>query len=863
MATVYLAHDVKHDRKVAVKVIRPQVAAVIGPARFLAEIKTTANLQHPHIVGLIDSGDVDGVVYYVMPFIDGESLRDRLSREKQLPVADAVRIADDVAGALDYAHRRGVIHRDIKPANILLHDGRALVADFGIALAASPANDRITETGISLGTPAYMSPEQAMGARNIDARTDIYSLGCVLYQMLSGDPPFTGSSPQAIVSKVLTTDPQSLVIARPAAPRHVMAATMTAVSKLPADRFATAAAFGDALRNAQYTAPVRSGAVPAPIPAPAGRRRFASRPLLAVACVWVGGLAGVLVSRIMRTEANGPEPRQWTIALDDSLPMYTSRDPAGTALRSLDIAPNGRTLVYASSSPAGERLVNVNLENDRSSIIRGTNGARSPALSPDGSAVAAVVGDTEVRRFAVADGASIQLVSGRGPTALTWHPNGRIYYNGGCITGPVDGGTTTSLVRQTCHSNWVASENGVISANPGWVLLHMLGVISVASVATGEVRPLTVPIGHDTATTVLRGSSPRFVAPGFLVYLHGSTLLAAPFDPHRLRLTGEPRAVLSNVRREQSGMAQMAISDDGTLVWATGDDGAAARFVWANRTGRVEDTLQFIPPVEVGSFALIDDGRRLAYNAIAADGRTTLMVADLARRVVDPVPFPLRLDPLDWLPHENALTAVMIRPDGSWHPAIVHFGSTTPTVDTTLGSLLTESSDGRFVCHQPSFTDEKQTALILFRSAAPGDSVVYDPSGSGCRFSPDGEFVLWRGSANGLVVAPTGRLSPADRVSVGPRAVEPRWSADGREVVYRSVTGWYSVPAPGPRMNPGGKTRALFHGDFLQAFDSWDCGTDGRFLLLVGRSPVPVTHLNVITDFGRFLAEKLGPAPGQ
>jgi hypothetical protein len=351
------------------------------------------------------------------------------------------------------------------------------------------------------------------------------------------------------------------------------------------------------------------------------------------------------------------------------------------------------------------------------------------------------------------------------------------------------------------------------------------------------------------------------VAPGFLVYLHGSTLLAAPFDPKRLRLTGEPRAVLSDVRREQSGTAQLAISDDGTLVWSSGDDGAAARFVWADRTGQVEDTLQFIPPVEVSSFALMDGGRKLAYSAIAADGRATLMVADLERHVIDRVPFAVRLDPLDWLPHANALTAVMVRPDGSWRPTIIHFGGTTPAVDTTLGSLLAESSDGRLVCHEPSFTDEKQTALILFRSAAPGDSAVYDPDGSGCRFSPDGQFVLWRASANGLVVAPTGRLSPADRVSVGPRNVEPRWSADGREVIYRSVTGWYSTPAPGPQMKPGGKTRLLFRGDFLQAFDSWDCGPDGRFLLLVGRPPVPVTHLNVITNFGRVLAEKLGRAP--
>ena len=212
MATVYLAHDLKHDRKVAIKVLRPELAAVIGAARFLREIKTIATLQHPHILGLIDSGEVDGTAYYVMPFVEGESLRDRLNREKQLPIADAVRLATEVAAALDYAHRHGVIHRDIKPENIMLHDGSALVTDFGIALAVSSAGGagRMTETGMSLGTPHYMSPKQAMGEREITARSDIYALGCVLYEMLTVEPPFEGATAQAIVARVLTESPRLL-----------------------------------------------------------------------------------------------------------------------------------------------------------------------------------------------------------------------------------------------------------------------------------------------------------------------------------------------------------------------------------------------------------------------------------------------------------------------------------------------------------------------------------------------------------------------------------------------------------------------------------------------------------------------------
>ena len=210
MATVYLAQDIRHDRKVALKVLRPELAAVIGAERFLAEIKLTANLQHPHILPLFDSGEADSYLFYVMPFIEGETLRDRLNREKQLPVGEAVQLAGEIASALDYAHRHGVVHRDIKPENILLHDGQALVADFGIALAASKASgSRMTETGMSLGTPHYMSPEQAMGEREITARSDVYALGAILYEMLTGEPPFTGNTAQAVVAQSAHREPPS------------------------------------------------------------------------------------------------------------------------------------------------------------------------------------------------------------------------------------------------------------------------------------------------------------------------------------------------------------------------------------------------------------------------------------------------------------------------------------------------------------------------------------------------------------------------------------------------------------------------------------------------------------------------------
>jgi tRNA A-37 threonylcarbamoyl transferase component Bud32 len=207
MATVYLAHDVKHDRKVAVKVLKPELAAVLGAERFLNEIKVTANLQHPHILPLHDSGEAEGFVYYVMPYVEGESLRAKLEREKELSIEETVEITKAVASALDYAHRHEVIHRDIKPENILLHEGQPVVADFGIALAVSAAGGaRLTETGLSLGTPQYMSPEQAMGDRELDGRSDIYSLACVTYEMLAGEAPYTGPTAQAIVAKIVTEE---------------------------------------------------------------------------------------------------------------------------------------------------------------------------------------------------------------------------------------------------------------------------------------------------------------------------------------------------------------------------------------------------------------------------------------------------------------------------------------------------------------------------------------------------------------------------------------------------------------------------------------------------------------------------------
>jgi serine/threonine-protein kinase len=248
MATVFLADDLKHHRKVAVKVLRPELASILGPDRFLREVGIAAALNHPHILALYDSGEAGGFLFYVMPYVKGESLRQRLERETQLPIEDTIVIARQVASALDYAHAQGVIHRDVKPENILLHEGEAMVADFGIALAVSAvAGGRLTETGILVGTPQYMSPEQALGERTVDARSDVYSLGCVVYEMLAGEPPYTGPTAQALITKRLVDPVPAVRRLRAAVPAGVEHALLTALAKAPFDRFASALAFADAL----------------------------------------------------------------------------------------------------------------------------------------------------------------------------------------------------------------------------------------------------------------------------------------------------------------------------------------------------------------------------------------------------------------------------------------------------------------------------------------------------------------------------------------------------------------------------------------------------------------------------------------
>src|SRR5690242_13290586 len=298
MATVYLALDEQHDRQVALKVLHPDLAATLGSERFQREVKLAAKLQHPHILSVYDSGDAGGLLWYTMPFVQGETLRDRMSREGQFPISDAMRIARESALALDYAHRNGVVHRDIKPENILLSDGQAIVADFGIARAVADENG-LTQTGMAVGTPGYMSPEQATGERQIDARTDIYALGCVLYEMIAGEQPITGPNAQAIIARKMTETPRALNTIRNTVPPALSQLVDAMLAKSAADRPASAKAVATTLE--EITASGVTGTVVA-TRAPASRRMYA---IVAAAVIVLAVLAPVLWKRFRAPPADG------------------------------------------------------------------------------------------------------------------------------------------------------------------------------------------------------------------------------------------------------------------------------------------------------------------------------------------------------------------------------------------------------------------------------------------------------------------------------------------------------------------------------------------------------------------------------
>ena len=415
MATVYLAEDLKHHRNVALKVLKPELVVVVGAERFLAEIEVTAKLKHPNILPLFDSGEADGFLFYVMPYVEGDTLKDRLDREHQLPVSEAVHIATDLAEALDYAHRQGVIHRDIKPANVLLLEGKPVVSDFGIALAVGAAGGgRLTETGLSLGTPHYMSPEQATGDQAVGASTDTYALGSVLYEMLVGEPPYPGTTAQAVLGKIIAGELVSAAKHRPSVPANVDAAVHCALEKLPADRFTGVQDFARALADPGF----RYGEPAAAAGEGAGPWRGSSIALGALALVSTLGFGWSL----LRPDTPPPVVR-FELTVPDGLGLFSGN------ITGLTISPDGSRVVFVGISPgAGQQLWLRPLDQLAPVPILGTENAQNPRFSPDGESIA-FTGINSLTTVSLSGAPPLTLVSeaviNRG---LAWGPDGMLYF---------------------------------------------------------------------------------------------------------------------------------------------------------------------------------------------------------------------------------------------------------------------------------------------------------------------------------------------------------------------------------------------------------------------------------------------------
>jgi serine/threonine-protein kinase len=785
MATVYLAHDLRHDRSVAVKVLKPDLAAVIGAERFLGEIRTTAHLQHPHILPLFDSGHTDEFLYYVMPYVEGESLRDRLQREKQLAVAEAVRIAQEVASALDYAHRRGVIHRDIKPENILLLDGRALVADFGIALAVSRAGDsRLTETGMSLGTPHYMSPEQAMGQRDITARSDVYALGAVTYEMLIGEPPFTGPTPQAIVAKVLTDEPRAPSQLRRSVPAAVEAAVLTALEKLPADRQASAAEFAAMLGSTTATArPMRAGLLFG------GWRQGA----LASAIGILGVGLGVVVSRMAARPAD-PVPLQVAFDLD------MAQSGVGPTF---DLAPDGSRLIYRVRGAKGVSLWSQPLNRLEPTMLAETGpnsnlSAVGPRISPDGRSVAFGEGG-RVMTMTI-DGGVTRAIADSLQGWLAWGDDDRIYFqrsgNLGIAAVPAQGGAVTQITVPDTSRD----ENGhilgdVLPGGNGLIIAIFHGALQKSEIAAVDLKTRKV-------TTLLQGTDARYIAPGYLIFSRDDqSVYAVPFDARRLRLTGEAIPLFDKVVLGAAGWMELAASRNGMLVYRR--DLGQHGLVVVDRNSR-ERLLDHIPGLVsgYGSPRVSPDGQAIVYERLTrtATGTADLWLYRLREQTSTRLTFAGDNTYASWSADGRSIlfrrnirdirsgsadgVIDTIRADGSGQagPLFTRAGSSEEPV---------ASRDGRWIVVRVGDRGRNQNTDILYFPM--GNPAAIQPfvnsafNERGPALSPDGRWLAYTSDASGadeVYVRPFPGPGGLIQVSVAGGA-EPVWSRSGQELFYR------------------------------------------------------------------------------
>jgi serine/threonine-protein kinase len=846
MATVYLAEDVRHRRRVALKVLHPELSAVLGPDRFLKEIELTASLQHPHILPLFDSGNAAGQLFYVMPFVEGETLRARLEREKQLPIEDALRIAREVADALQYAHDRAVIHRDIKPENILLQGGHALVADFGIALAVQQAGGtRMTQTGLSLGTPHYMSPEQAMGERTIDARSDVYALGAVTYEMLVGEPPFTGVTVQQIVARVMSEDPRALVTQRKAIPAQVEAAVLRALEKLPADRFASAEEFGASL-DARATGATRLSTSRA---AATGSR---------TALYTLGGIAAVsLVAAAwawMRPDPAPPEVIRYRIVID-SVPA--ARDWRGD----LAISPDGSVIARA-GGPKGTILLRRRDELEFTPLD-GSEDAAAPFFSADGTRV----GFTASSRLLTMPlgGGPATVIADSQPTldGVVWARDGYLYRNarkdGLWIIGRSQPRAGAAIEPVTV----LDTARGELNHTLAELLPDGKAIVFTVAFVNGDRKIAVSELGTRTHTILVDGARARYAPSGHLVYATmDGKLWAAAFDLRNRTLSGDAKQVADHIPASIGGPVDFVIAADGTLAYSVEDAEAGRELAWLDRTGRrssVDSTWkgQFVSPT------LSRDGTRIVV-AVQDGQQTHLWIKPTAGGPATRLTFQHRSN------YEPAWS-----PDGRWVSYLTGQGA------SNTGDVWRQPSDGggraeRILRSERPLSEQVwmpgSNALvvrtttptagagdILFMAA--GDSVAkplvasahseYSPAAS-----PDGQWIAYASNESGrseiYVIPASGSAASKWPISNG-GGITPRWSPRGDEIFYLDLRS--NLMAARVVTRPAfavQDTRLLFNaGDFVFNTISrrnYDVSPDGQRFLMVQRAAGAKSGVVVVVE---------------
>ncbi len=860
MATVYLAQDLKHDRQVAIKVLRPELAAVIGAERFLSEIKTTANLQHPHILPLHDSGEADGFLFYVMPYVEGETVRDRINREKQLPVADAVRIASEVASALDYAHRHNVIHRDIKPENILLHDGRALVADFGIALAASKAGGtRMTETGMSLGTPHYMSPEQAMGEREITARSDVYALGCVLYEMLVGEPPFTGTTAQAIVARVVTETPRPMLPQRHTIPPQVEAAVLTALEKLPADRFATAAEFAEALTSPAYTRPMSAAGLAAAPTAGRWRRVALAAAVAAVACAMIALWA------LLRRAPDGPVTRV-SIAFPEGERLRT------TPTRRLALSPDGSRVVYVGPDSLGTRLWVRELSSLTARPLPGTSSAVAPFFSPDGQSIAFFTGSPgDLRVIPVSGGPAVTVVrDSANPWGGDWGEDGKLYFNHATARvarvpstgGAVEVVSKLDSARSETEHDWPQLLPGGRTA---------LVQIWHSSIGDTEIGILDLATGR--TTPIIQGVYGRYLPTGHVLYatLDGS-LNAVPVDVKRSAVTGAPTAIAEGVQVDaSSGAAQFAVSKTGTLLYLPGGGTGSEQVVWVDRTGR-------ITPVDsawkgnFGVVALAPDGSRLAVSMTSSGGEQIWVKQLPAGPLVRLTFGGAGNNRPAWTPDSRRVAFISNR-SGKGNAWVQRFDGSAEAESLMANPRnvdeITWAPDGRtFVFRLGSggiSSNRDIYAMAPGVDSAPRALVAGKFEEFAADVSPDGRWFTYVSNESGRNEVYVRRLDDPGagkaQLSVD-GGEEPRWAHNGRELVFRTRRG--EMLAVDVTLGPtfrAGSPRVLFSLPNMASdvyHRAYDLSQDDRRFVMINRAANEIGELVLVLNWFTELRARTG-----